>query len=540
MTDILRKSWPIAKLNRITVYTEFSCCLALLGWIIFLALFPPLRGLPAVLLAIGIHVSILLHELGHVLVARHYKMEAHSLTLHGLGGYSQIVSRYKQALHLLEVSLAGPLANLCFFWGLSALMKIWNQGDLGLVFNQLRWANLILGLGALLPLTPLDGSHIAQAIHWQVTAKPSAKLLWMRPEIGNGLGILVLLLGLYCCSQSLVGIGMGLIVLGFSIGSGHSTRRAAVQIQGLSSKKLKHQQTRTDRQRPSQKRSGSWQGSVKKRTDDPAPLAMEFPYLETHCLTKAKGSPVFHQGLVYAEDLRFADMIQAFTEALDLDPDCAIAYHNRAYAHFQQNEYQQALVDFKEALRLAPDCAETYLGSGTTSAVLQDLPGAIIDFDAAIKLDSHHARAFFNRASAYLELGNRTAAIADYKIAEALFSAQADSTMLRQVAYQLQSLDMDVSSEEVATSTPDSQEQDIPEHSDSQRYLSEQENLMEQSPIHNEYPSGKVRNRLLGLLKNDQAALDRFLEQVQIGHPGKTDKWYWEKVLWDLERDLYR
>jgi Zn-dependent protease/Flp pilus assembly protein TadD len=539
MTDILRKNWPIAKLNRITVYTEFSCCLALLGWTIFFALFPPLRGLPAVLLAIGLYVSILLHELGHVLVARHYKMEAFSLTLHGLGGYSQVVSRYKRALHLLEVSLAGPLANLCFFWGLSALMKVWNQGDLGLVFNQLRWANLILGLGALLPVTPLDGSHIAQAIHWQVTAKPSAKLPWMRSEIGNGFGILVLLLGLYCCSQSLVGVGMGLIALGFSMGSGHSTRRAAVQIQGLSSRTSKREQARTNHRRSSQKRSGSDRDRVEQVVDDPAPSATESPYLEIHCLTKVNESQVFQKGLIYAEDLRFADMIQAFTEALALDPNCAIAYHNRAYAYFQLDEYQQALVDFKEALRLSPNCAETYLGRGTTSAVLRDLPGAIMDFDAAIKLDSHHARAFFNRASAYLELGNRTAALADYKTAEALFSAQADSTMLRQVAYQLQSLDMDVSSEEMATSIPDGLEQDAPKYSNSPGHLPEQE-LMEQSPIYNEYPSGKVRNRLLGLLKNDQAAVDRLLEQVEIGHPGKTDKWYWEKVLWDLERDLYR
>lgn len=540
MTDILRKNWPIAKLNRVTVYTEFSSCIALLGWTVFLAFFPPLRGLPAFLLAIGIYVSILLHELGHVLVARHYRMEAHSLTLHGLGGYSQIVSRYKRALHLLEVSLAGPFANLCFFWGLSALMKIWNQGDLALVCNQLRWANLILGLGALLPVTPLDGSHIAQAIHWQVTAKPSAKLPWMRSEIGNGIGILVLLLGFYCFSQSLVGVGIGLIVLGFSMGSGHSTKQAAVQIQGLSSRTSKREQSRTSYRHSNQKRSGSRRSPVEKGVNAPAPPPTESLYLETHCLTKANGSQVFQKGLVYAEELCFADMIQAFTEVLDLDPDCATAYHNRAYAHFQQNEYQQALADFKEALRLAPDCAETYLGRGTTSAVLQDLPGAIMDFDAAIQLDGDHARAFFNRASAYLELGDRTAAISDYQTAQTLFSSQADSTMLRQVAYQLQSLDIDILSGEVDTPSLDSQEQNNLEYSDAQAHLPAQGNLAEPSPIHNEYPSGKVRNRLLGLLKNDQAAVDRLLEQVQIEHPGKTDKWYWEKVLWDLERDLYR
>lgn len=539
MTQILRKNWPIARLNRITIYTEFSSCLALLGWIFFLALFSPLRGLPALLLAIGIYISIFLHELGHALVARYYKMEVHSITLHGLGGYSQIVSRYKRALQLLEVSLAGPLANLSFFWGLSALLHVWNQGELAIVFNQLRWANLILGLGALLPVMPLDGSHIAQAIHWQVTAKPSINLPWMRPEIGNILGLVVLISGLYCYSQALVGVGMGLMVLGFWMGSGHSTKNAAVQIQGLTSRTSQRRQSRTGHQHHRLKRAASGRSYAPKGVEYSVEGA-ESVYLDALCLTKSNASQVFQEGLVYAQDLRFSDMVQAFSEALELDPDCAIAYHNRAYAYFQLDEYQKALVDFKEALRLAPDFAESYLGRGTAAAALHDLPGAIMDFDAAINLDAHHARAFFNRARAYLELGNRAAAIADYQTAETFFSDQADSTMLRQVSYQLQSLNVesiesvDIQSVDITTTPLEQQEQETSE------LPTRPETPPEQSPIYNEYPNSKVRNRLLGLLKNDHTAVDRQLEQVRLDHPGQTDKWYWEKVLWDLERDLFR
>jgi tetratricopeptide (TPR) repeat protein len=442
MTHLLRKNWPIAKLNQITLYTEFSCCITLLGWFLFLALFPTLRGLPALLLAVGLYLSIFLHELGHVLVARHYKMEAPSITLHGLGGSSKILSRYKQALQLLEVSLAGSLANLSLFLGLSLLLRVWKQGELPLVFEQLRWANLLLGLGALLPIVPLDGNHVAQAIHWQVTGKPSAKLPWMRSEIGNGLGLVSLCLGLYCCSQSLVGVGMGLITLGFWMGSGHSTQKAAVQFQDLSSGTSPRQKSRTTHK--SQKRSSPKHRSISKGIDVPAPSPAESPYLETHCLTKDNANPIFQKGLLYAEDLDFTEMIKAFSEALNQDPNCAIAYHNRGYAYFQTDEHQKALADFQDALRLAPNCAESYLARGITAAALQDLPGAIMDFDSAIKLDAHHARAFFNRACAYLQFGNHTAAVSDFQTAATLFSGQSDSTMLRQVAYQLKSLNVDI------------------------------------------------------------------------------------------------
>ncbi len=42
----------------------------------------------------------------------------------------------------------------------------------------------------------------------------------------------------------------------------------------------------------------------------------------------------------------------------------------------------------------------------------------------------------------------------------------------------------------------------------------------------------KVQN-----LVKDRGAIDRLLNHARLNNPGRTDQWYWEKVLWDLERD---
>lgn len=56
-------------------------------------------------------------------------------------------------------------------------------------------------------------------------------------------------------------------------------------------------------------------------------------------------------------------------------------------------------------------------------------------------------------------------------------------------------------------------------------------------------PAGNVRaatqRRLMLLLHDDRRAAHRLLTQVRLKYPGKSETWYWEKVIFDLERDRY-
>jgi hypothetical protein len=50
----------------------------------------------------------------------------------------------------------------------------------------------------------------------------------------------------------------------------------------------------------------------------------------------------------------------------------------------------------------------------------------------------------------------------------------------------------------------------------------------------------RVRQKLLKLLGNNQATADRLIKQAKLRNPGEAEQWYWEKVLYDLERDRWR
>jgi hypothetical protein len=49
-----------------------------------------------------------------------------------------------------------------------------------------------------------------------------------------------------------------------------------------------------------------------------------------------------------------------------------------------------------------------------------------------------------------------------------------------------------------------------------------------------------LQNDLLILLKGDVATAKRLLAQQQRKNPGRSDNWYLEKVIYDLERDRRR
>lgn len=51
-------------------------------------------------------------------------------------------------------------------------------------------------------------------------------------------------------------------------------------------------------------------------------------------------------------------------------------------------------------------------------------------------------------------------------------------------------------------------------------------------------PSETLRQRLMTLVRGDQSLAERLLLQEKQSNPGQTDRWYWEKVIYDLERDL--
>ena len=184
------------------------------------------------LTALLLFVSVLLHELGHSLVAIQQGVQVRSITLFLLGGVASVERECPTALGSLLVAAAGPLVSLVLAGGLLASSHSVSHVSplLGAMVNELGGLNLILALFNLLPGLPLDGGLILKALVWQFTgsrskgvqvATASGRLLSL---MAIGLGVMLLLRG------AAVG-GVWLMLLGwFGLGAARSqTQLMALQ-----------------------------------------------------------------------------------------------------------------------------------------------------------------------------------------------------------------------------------------------------------------------------------------------------------------------
>lgn len=125
---------------------------------------------------IAVVLTILLHELGHALVAMGLGMYGVSITITGLGGLCNYTGERHPKQELL-ISAAGPATNLMFAWlGFTVI----NHGGLGeetmnFLLTSFSYFNLVLGIFNSLPIFPLDGGQMALSLSRMATREQTAK-----------------------------------------------------------------------------------------------------------------------------------------------------------------------------------------------------------------------------------------------------------------------------------------------------------------------------------------------------------------------------
>ena len=141
--------------------------------------------LVALATALLLFVSVLLHELGHALVALSQGVRVRSITLFLLGGVASVERECPTALGALAVALAGPFVSLMLALALLAGVHpaAHQSVVLGEILTQLGVLNLVLALFNLLPGLPLDGGLVVKALVWQVTGSRRRGLV-----VANGCG----------------------------------------------------------------------------------------------------------------------------------------------------------------------------------------------------------------------------------------------------------------------------------------------------------------------------------------------------------------
>lgn len=173
----------------------------------------PSAGLVMALLMFG---SVLLHELGHSLVARSQGIKVNSITLFLFGGIAAIEEESKTPGGALQVAIAGPSVSIVLSVLLTLLSLVLPASSLASVMmGDLARINLVLALFNLLPGLPLDGGQILKAVVWKVTGNRFQAVHWAA-RAGQILGWLAIASGaaLEFFTGELVG-GLWLVLLGW-------------------------------------------------------------------------------------------------------------------------------------------------------------------------------------------------------------------------------------------------------------------------------------------------------------------------------------
>jgi Zn-dependent protease len=158
-----------------------------------------LQGLAIVLMAAG---SVLLHELGHALMARHLGVPVAGIELHFFGGAAQMSDLPRRPGDEIAVAAAGPAVSFALAGlghGLAALSVI---PALASVFALFGTVNLILALFNLLPAFPSDGGRILRA--WLARRRGLVGATDLAVKVGRVVCVALAVVGLATGSFQLV------------------------------------------------------------------------------------------------------------------------------------------------------------------------------------------------------------------------------------------------------------------------------------------------------------------------------------------------
>lgn len=175
-----------------------------------------LAGSAGLVMALLLFGSVVLHELGHSMVARSQGIKVNSITLFLFGGIATIEEESKTPGEALQVAIAGPSVSIALFVLLTLLSYILPASSLASVMmGDLARINLILALFNLIPGLPLDGGQIFKAAVWKVTGDRFLAVHWAA-RAGQILGWSAIAAGaaLEFSTGELIG-GLWLVLLGW-------------------------------------------------------------------------------------------------------------------------------------------------------------------------------------------------------------------------------------------------------------------------------------------------------------------------------------
>lgn len=217
MQDLNSKAEPnfipgsvgIARPFGVPVRLHFTFIL-LFVFLIFVGIGRNQSGLANLLYITALFGSVLLHELGHAVVAKRYRIRTLEIVMFPIGGLARL-ERNPSAREELWIAIAGPLVNLVIAGVLLGFL-VWRGALVGVermmepndfsVLQRIAVGNLLLAGFNLLPAFPMDGGRILRAL--LARFRPEQEATRIAAKAGQGLAIVMGLYGLLSMNFMLI------------------------------------------------------------------------------------------------------------------------------------------------------------------------------------------------------------------------------------------------------------------------------------------------------------------------------------------------
>jgi len=168
--------------------------------------------------------SLVIHELAHALVARRFGMRVRSITLHALGGVSEMIDEPAHPRAEFVIAIAGPVMSFALA-GFAGVVRMAGGGSpaVDAMVDYLGTANLVIAVFNLAPAFPLDGGRMLRAALWAWRGQ----LPWatrVAAIVGRACGLALAAVGVTSAlGRGSIVTGLWLIMLGIFI---HEAARA--------------------------------------------------------------------------------------------------------------------------------------------------------------------------------------------------------------------------------------------------------------------------------------------------------------------------
>lgn len=177
------------------------------------------EGVWSAIFVLCVFAGIVLHEIGHSLVARKFRVNVHAITLFPIGGVAGLSRIPRRPWQELLIALAGPAVSAALA-GLLLLARGLGQpadpfprlgATAGALLDAVALANLVLAAFNLIPAFPMDGGRVLRAV----------LALFLRFELataiaaamGQILAVAFAAFGVYRGQPFIVALGVMLILL---------------------------------------------------------------------------------------------------------------------------------------------------------------------------------------------------------------------------------------------------------------------------------------------------------------------------------------